>query len=248
MKIIGVIPARYASTRFPGKPLVMIDGKSMIQRVYEQASKSNLLNKVVVATDDERIFDHVKEFGGEVLMTSEQHLNGTTRCNEIVSILENLGESFDIVVNIQGDEPRINPHQIDSVAQLFLDSSTDIGTLAKKISSLDELFNSNVVKVVFDINQRALYFSRQAIPYQRGVENAHWLSETDYFKHIGIYGYKTNILKQIVVMPVGKYEQAESLEQLRWLENGLNIKVDITDFESIAIDTPEDLSKLETNP
>lgn len=248
MKIIGVIPSRYASTRFPGKPLVMIDGCSMIQKVYEQASKSSLLSKVVVATDDDRIFDHVLDFGGKVIMTDVNHINGTTRCHEVLSSLEKIGENYDIVINIQGDEPRINPQQIDNVAQLFLDPNTDIGTLAKMISSQEELFDSNVVKVVFDDYKRALYFSRQAIPFQRGVDNSDWLSKTNYYKHIGIYGYRTDILSQIVVMPVGKFEMAESLEQLRWLENGLNIKVDITDFESIAIDTPEDLLKLETNP
>lgn len=248
MKIVGVIPSRYASTRFPGKPLIDIDGKSMIQRVYEQASNASLLSKVIVATDDSRIFEHVQKFGGEVVMTSPNHLNGTTRCNEVVSILEKKDDFYDVVINIQGDEPRINPQQIDNVGKLFQDHETEIGTLAKQIHNKEELFNPNVVKVVMDENNKALYFSRQAIPYCRDADYGSWLSKMDYYKHIGIYGYRTEILKRIVAMPIGKLEATESLEQLRWLENDLIIKVDITDFESIAIDTPEDLLKLETNP
>lgn len=247
MKIIGIIPARYASTRFPGKPLVDINGKTMIQRVYEQASSSDLLSKVVVATDDDRIYNHVQDFGGNALMTDVGHTNGTTRCNEIVSILENSGESFDVVINIQGDEPMIEPEQINMVASIFNNPEAQIGTLAKKISDTKELFDQNVVKVTMSNNRKALYFSRQPIPFCRGTENDDWLNITDYYKHIGIYGYRTEILKQITNLPLGKLEMAESLEQLRWLENAINIYVDITDFESIAIDTPEDLRKLETN-
>lgn len=247
MRILGVIPSRYASTRFPGKPLIDIGGKSMIQRVYEQSSKSELISKVVVATDDSRIFDHVKSFGGNVLMTDINHTNGTTRCNEVVSILEESGDEFDVVINIQGDEPMINPVQINSVAHLFNNPKTHIGTLAKRINSIDELFDNNVVKVTMSNDNRALYFSRQAIPFFRGEDETKWLSKANYFKHVGIYGYKTDILKQITTLSVGRLEQAESLEQLRWLENGFNIFVDITDFESISIDTPEDLNKLETN-
>jgi len=246
MKILGVIPSRYASTRFPGKPLVDIGGKSMVCRVYEQVLKSSFISKVVVATDDTRIFDHVTEFGGDVVMTDINHNNGTTRCNEVVSILESKGENYDVVINIQGDEPMINPDQIDKVAKLFENKQTQIATLVKKIGDIEELLSPNVVKAVTDINKRALYFSRHAIPYNRGEEKYDWLNNADYYKHIGIYGYRTTVLNQIAVLTPGKLEMAESLEQLRWLENGYNIFVDVTEYESIAIDTPEDLSKLET--
>ncbi len=246
MKIIGIIPARFASTRFPGKPLANIDGKSMIQLVFEQATKSKLLAKTIVATDDKRIFDHVIEFGGEVLMTSHDHPNGTTRCNEVILKLKELGEEFDAVVNIQGDEPKIHPEQIDNVARLFEHSETQIGTLAKLITTSNELFDANVVKVVMAENKQALFFSRQAIPLTRGFDKDLWLENTEYYKHIGIYGYKTEILSQIANLPVGKLEEAECLEQLRWLENGISISINKTDFESISIDTPEDLLKLET--
>lgn len=247
MKAIGIIPSRFASTRFPGKPLVNIKGSSMIQRVYEQVSKSKKLSKVVVATDDERIFNHVKGFGGDVLMTDVAHLNGTARCNEIISLLEIDRLNFDVVVNIQGDEPYINPQQIDSVVNIFENSKAQIGTLIKKITSSWDLFNPNVVKVVKDNNNNALYFSRQAIPMLRGHDNSQWLDKFTYYKHVGIYGYLTDTLKKIANMTDGKLEQAEKLEQLRWLEGGMPVTVDITDYESIAIDTPEDLKKLENN-
>ena len=248
MKILGIIPSRYASTRFPGKPLAMINGKSMVLRVYEQAKKSKLLTKVVVATDDQRIYDHVVDFGGEVLMTGDYHLNGTTRCYEVIEILKNSGEHFDVVINIQGDEPMIDPANIDRVANLFKDKDTQIATLVKEITSTEDLFNNNVVKAVLANNGKAIYFSRQAIPFARSQNNDSWLDENTYFKHIGIYGYGASVLEKIVDLPVGKLEKAESLEQLRWIENNYTIKADITDFESIGIDTPEDLNKLETNP
>lgn len=247
MKSIGIIPSRYASTRFPGKPLITIKGKTMIQRVYEQAIKSRKLSTVIVATDDSRIYDHVKGFGGKVLMTDIKHTNGTARCNQVISILEAKDEYFDIVVNIQGDEPYINPEQIDNVVSIFDDDKVQIGTLAKKISGNKELFNPSVVKVVLNNRNNALYFSRQPIPMLREVDNNYWLDNFTFFKHIGLYAYKINILKSIVNMSIGKLEQAEKLEQLRWLENGIPISVNITDFESIAIDTKEDLQKLETN-
>lgn len=246
MKTIGIIPSRYASTRFPGKPLAVIKGISMIQRVYEQAKKSQKLSKVVVATDDDRIYKHVVAFGGEVLMTNISHSNGTTRCNEVISILEKDGESFDIAVNIQGDEPYINPVQIDNVVTLFEDERVQISTLAKKISSSDELFNPNVVKVVLDSENFAMYFSRQSIPMVRDVDSVNWVAKFAFLKHIGIYGYRTSVLNSISSMHPGKLEQAEKLEQLRWLENGIRVSVDITDYESIAVDTPDDLLKLET--
>lgn len=245
MKSIGIIPSRYASTRFPGKPLVEIKGKTMIQRVYEQSAKSKILSKLIVATDDERIYNHVKSFGGEVLMTDISHANGTSRCNEIISILEKKGENFDIAVNIQGDEPNINPNQIDSVVTLFKNKKVQISTLAKKISSSDELFDPNVVKVIIGNDNNALYFSRYAIPLLRGIDKVNWLNDFIFYKHIGIYSYRTSVLKAIALMPVGKLEQAEKLEQLRWIENGISISVDITDYESVAIDTVDDLLKLE---
>jgi len=246
MKSIGIIPSRYASTRFPGKPLVDIKGKTMIQRVYEQAIKSKRLSYIVVATDDDRIYNHVKSFGGNVLMTDTTHLNGTTRCNQVISLLENQGKHYDVAINIQGDEPYINPIQIDSVISIFDKGNVEISTLAKKIDSDEELFDSNVVKVVFSKYNKALYFSRHAIPMVRGVEKLNWLNNFEFYKHIGIYGYKTDVLKKIADMSTGRLEQAEKLEQLRWLENGISISINITDYESIAIDTKNDLLKLET--
>jgi len=247
MKSIGIIPSRYASTRFPGKPLIDIKGKTMIQRVYEQAVKSQKLSKVVVATDDKRIYNHVIGFGGKALMTDIEHTNGTTRCNQIISILESAGEHFETAINIQGDEPFINPIQIDSIVSLFDSNKVQIGTLAKKIVSNDELFDPNVVKVVLNNNKMAMYFSRHPIPMLRSFDNISWLNNFTFLKHIGIYGFRTDILKKIATMPIGKLEDAEKLEQLRWLENGISISVNITDIESIAIDTKEDLLKLETN-
>ena len=246
MKSIGIIPSRYASTRFPGKPLTIIKGKTMIQRVYEQVVKSKKLSTIFVATDDIRIYDHVNSFGGNVLMTDSKHTNGTTRCNQVISILENTGEHFEIAVNIQGDEPYINPEQIDSVISLFENDNVQIGTLAKKITTSDELFDSNVVKVVLNNQNNALLFSRHPIPLLRDIKNEKWLNNFEFLKHIGIYAYKTSVLKNIANMPAGKLEQAEKLEQLRWLENRISISVNITDYESIAIDTPDDLLKLET--
>ncbi len=244
MKSIGIIPSRYASTRFPGKPLIDIKGKSMIQRVYEQSAKAKKLAKLVVATDDKRIFDHVKSFGGEVVMTDINHANGTSRCNEVISLLEHK-ENYDVAVNIQGDEPYIDPEQIDSVVALFEDSNAQIGTLVKKISSSAELFDTNVVKVVIASDFKALYFSRQVIPVLRDIDKDNWIDNFVFLKHIGIYGYRTRVLKVITMMPIGRLEQAEKLEQLRWLENNIPISVDITDYESVAVDTVDDLRKLE---
>jgi 3-deoxy-manno-octulosonate cytidylyltransferase (CMP-KDO synthetase) len=218
----------------------------MIQRVYEQATKSKKLSKIVVATDDKRIFDNVTSFGGQVFMTGSHHQNGTTRCNEVISILKNKGENFDIVINVQGDEPYINPKQIDNTISLFDDDAVQIGTLAKKITSTTELHDPNVVKVILNNKNQALYFSRHAIPMLRGVDSKDWLNFFTYYKHVGIYGYKTNILKLISTMAKGKLEQAEKLEQLRWLENNISVSVNITEFESVAIDTENDLLKLET--
>jgi len=246
MNIIGIIPSRYASSRFPGKPLAMIDGKSMVQRVYEQALKANNLSKVVVATDDERIFNHVHSFGGEVVMTATSHINGTSRCLEVLKIMEQQKStsSIDAVINIQGDEPFMRPEDIDNLTTLFSDNKVDIATLAKKISQPDEINDPNTVKVVMDVNQFALYFSRQAIPFVREAQADQWQIHHNFFKHIGLYGYRTDILKKIALLPPSPLESSEKLEQLRWLENGFRIKVKTTDFESLSVDTPDDLKKI----
>ena len=241
MKITGIIPARYASSRFPGKPLVDIGGKSMIRRVYEQAKKAKSLVDVVVATDDERIERHVKDFGGNVIMTSVAHQSGTDRCYEV---LTKLSQDIDVVINIQGDEPFIFPEQIDLVASCFNNENTRIATLVKKIKTPEELFNNNIPKVVLNKNNEAVYFSRQTIPYIRGKEPAEWLFLHTFYKHIGIYAYRSSVLKELTGLQQSSLEIAEALEQLRWLENGYKIKVQITDFESVAIDTPDDLKKL----
>lgn len=241
MDIIGIIPARYASTRFPGKPLTDINGKSMIRRVYEQASKSSALKQVVVATDDERIADHVREFGGIVMMTSDRHPSGTDRCAEVVGKSEH---AFDVAINIQGDEPYIDPTQIDLLAACFEDKETQIATLVKRIKDREELFNPNSPKVLLNKNQEAIYFSRATLPYLRGVAEENWLEHHSYFKHIGIYGYRCNVLKKLTALAPSSLEKAESLEQLRWLENGYRIKTAETTAETVAIDEPKDLQKL----
>jgi 3-deoxy-manno-octulosonate cytidylyltransferase (CMP-KDO synthetase) len=241
MKILGIIPSRYNSTRFPGKPLIDINGKTMIQRVYEQVLQAGHLTDLVVATDDNRIFEHVKSFDGKVIMTSSSHESGTDRCAEVI---EKLDENYNIVINIQGDEPFIDPNQINQLCQCFDDEKTDIATLIKKIETEGELFNPNKPKVVFDKNDFALLFSRNTIPFLKEFEKKQWLNNHTYFKHIGIYGYRVSVLKKISALPISKLEQSEGLEQLRWLENGLNIKVAKTTFEAIAIDSPEDLEKL----
>lgn len=244
MNFIGIIPARYASTRFPGKPLVDIHGKSMIERVYEQASKA--LEYVVVATDDERIFRHVEGFGGKVVMTSDRHRSGTDRCAEAIRKIQPdfPNVPFDVVINIQGDEPFIQPEQLRLLKSCFEDDVA-IATLAKPISTPDELFNPNVVKVIVNRSNRALYFSRSVIPYQRNVEQPMWVSSFQYLKHIGIYAYKVATLKEITQLSPSPLEISESLEQNRWLENEYAIYVQITNMETIAIDTPEDIEKIQ---
>ncbi|MEI7723695.1 MAG: 3-deoxy-manno-octulosonate cytidylyltransferase [Bacteroidota bacterium] len=244
MKILGVIPARYASTRFPGKPLVIINGKTMIQRVYEQACRCELLTKVVVATDNEAIFNHVRLFQGNVLMTGEHHTSGTERCSEVVAKLRMNGEEYDCVINIQGDEPFIEPNQISQVASCFMNPATQIATLIKKISSREELESPNVVKVLVDKHGCAMIFSRSIIPFVRGKDQATWLSSFTFYKHVGIYGYQTSILEEIVALPVSEHERAESLEQLRWLDEGYKIQTQLTELESVAIDSPADLLKI----
>jgi len=240
MNILGIIPARYASTRFPGKPLVDISGKTMIQRVYEQAKKCSSFADVVVATDDDRIFDHVLGFDGKAVMTSTEHQSGTDRCAEVASKYP----EYDIIINIQGDEPYIDPEQITKLAACFNDPGTQIATLVKKIHSVEELHNANSPKVLINKLSEAIYFSRSPLPHIRGQEPQNWLNYYTYFKHIGIYGYRADILQQITKLPVSTLEKAESLEQLRWIENGYKIKVAETELETVAVDTPEDLNKL----
>ena len=235
--ILGIIPARYGSTRFPGKPLIDIGGKSMIQRVYEQSLKSTSLKKIIVATDDERIAEHVLNFGGEVSITSSTHQSGTDRCAEV---LHNEKGEFDIVINIQGDEPFINPAQIDLLAVCFDDIEIQIATLIKKIVLEEDIRNPNIVKAIRNFKNEAIYFSRSPIPYRRNPE-----AEINYFKHIGIYGYRSDVLREITKLPIGNLEKAESLEQLRWVENGYRIGVKETIIESLSIDTPDDLKHVE---
>lgn len=237
MSILGIIPARYASTRFPAKPLADLDGKSMIRRVYEQAKKSTSLTKVIVATDHEEIYNHVVDFGGEVCMTSAHHASGTDRCYEVLS---KESSSFDYVINIQGDEPFIDPRQIELLASL-LDGDTELATLVKRIDSVEQLFNPNLVKAVVNKNSEALYFSRSPIPYFRNMEQVEWVTHHAYYKHIGMYAYRNDILEKITRLEMSSLEKAESLEQLRWLENGYKIKVKETNIETMGIDTPEDL-------
>jgi len=239
VKTLGIIPARYASTRFPGKPLVDIGGKTMIQRVYEQTLKAGL-SKVVVATDDERIASAVKEFGGDFIMTSSNHQSGTDRCAEVAQQLP----GFEVVINIQGDEPFIDPTQISLVASCFTAENVQLATLVKEIHEDAELFNPNIPKVVLNAKQEAIYFSRQPIPFIRGAEEKDWAKKHQFYKHIGIYGYRTTTLMAITKLEPSSLELAESLEQLRWLENGFKIQTKLTQIETIAIDTPEDLQKI----
>lgn len=243
MKIIGIIPARYASTRFPGKPLVVIDGKSMIQRVYEQASRCTELDELVIATDDERIEKHVHVFGGRVMMTSPHHKSGTERCNEVIQHLRGSAR-YDVAINIQGDEPFLEPAQVSQLIGCFRLPGVTIATLVKKIVKTEELLNPNVVKVIFDRNDKAIYFSRQALPFLRGREQPQWLKSQSYYKHIGIYGYTTPVLGEITRLERSALEKAESLEQLRWIENGYSIHIRETEIENIAIDSPADLLKI----
>ena len=239
MKTIGIIPARFASSRFPGKSLAQIAGKTVIQRVYEQAQRARRLDEVIVATDDHRIQEHVEGFGGKAVMTAAHHRSGTERCAEVA---ERIGDA-DAIINIQGDEPFIDPEQIDMVAEpLARRQSVQIRTLAKRSEKEEELNNPNVVKVVFNRQQMALYFSRSTIPYLRDVPPAEWLAQAEYFKHIGLYGFRREILLELAELAPSRYERWESLEQLRWLEYGYSIFVNLTGKETIGIDTPEDLA------
>ena len=239
MKVVGIIPARYGSSRFPGKPLAMIKGKTMIQRVCEQAWKSKL-DDVVVATDDIRIADEVLTFGGKYVMTDPRHQSGTDRCCEALEILE---EQYDAVINIQGDEPFIDPQNIDILVDMISRDDTQLASLVKRIVDEEELFDSNKVKVVMDKTGNALYFSRNPIPYMRNVAREKWLQKGSFFQHLGIYAYKAETLRQIATMQPSALELAESLEQLRWLENGLSIRMAVVEAGSLAIDSPADLAK-----
>lgn len=241
MKVLGIIPARYASTRFPGKPLAMIKGKTMIQRVVEQAWKSKL-DAVVVATDDMRIADEVLGFGGQYVLTDPNHRSGTDRCREALDTLET---QYDAVVNIQGDEPFIDPRQINALVDLISEEETQIASLVKRIDDEDALFSTNTVKVVMDNEGKALYFSRNPIPFMRNVAREQWLENGVFYQHVGIYAYKTEVLRRIAALPPSKLEMAESLEQLRWLENGLPIRMAVTNLMNVSIDTPSDLDKVE---
>jgi 3-deoxy-manno-octulosonate cytidylyltransferase (CMP-KDO synthetase) len=239
MRILGVIPARYASTRFPGKALADLGGTSVIERVYRQAMKAACLSRVVIATDHEKIREHVQGFGGKIVMTRGDHPSGTDRCNEAMA---QQTESYDYVINIQGDEPFIDPRQIDLLGSL-LDGTTEIATLVKSIERQEDLQSPSVVKCVFDGSGRALLFSRSPIPHVRNVPEREWLGHHRFFKHIGMYGYRSDILKRLASLPPSALEKAESLEQLRWLENGYSIKVAETTLETVGIDTPADLEK-----
>ena len=240
MNILGIIPARYASSRFPGKPLVDIAGKSMIQRVYEQAKKCLHLHEVMVATDDACIYDHVISFGGVAVMTSPDHQSGTDRCAEVAR----QHPQYQVIINVQGDEPYIDPEQISKLAACFESPEVQIATLVKQVKDEQELHNPNTPKVVINNSSEAIYFSRSALPHIRGQEPQNWLKFYPYYKHIGIYGYNAAVLQEITKLPVSSLEKAESLEQLRWIENGYRIKVAETDLETYAIDTPADLELL----
>lgn len=237
MKLVVIIPARYGSSRFPGKPLAKILGKPMIQMVYENVMKAKGLSAVYVATDDKRIYDCVQEFGGNAIMTSSEHICGTDRLAECVELL-NLADE-DVVLNIQGDEPMINAEMINDLIRIFEDKDAYMGTLAKKITLEEELNDPSVVKMISDKKGDAIYFSRYCIPYERDAR------KTNHYKHIGVYGYKTFFLKQFSKMPKTELELSESLEQLRVIENGFKIKVSETEYDSIGVDTPEHIYMIE---
>jgi 3-deoxy-manno-octulosonate cytidylyltransferase (CMP-KDO synthetase) len=240
MKFMAIIPARYASTRFPGKPLAILGGKTVIQRVYEQVS--SVLDEVYVATDDERIFQAVEGFGGRAVMTRADHKSGTDRIEEAA---EKIGSAADVIINVQGDEPFIQPSQIETLMHLFDAPETQIGTLGKPFESLEAVDNPNSPKIVTDTRGFALYFSRSVIPFIRGVDRQDWFGRYPFLKHLGIYAYRREVLRQVTALPQSSLEQAESLEQLRWLQNGYRIRVGLTDVETVGIDTPEDLSRAE---
>lgn len=240
MKILGIIPARFNSSRFPGKPLANIHGKSMIRRVYEQAICATSLHKVIVATDDKRIFDEIESFNGSVILTENTHQSGTDRCAEVARQFP----EYDAIVNIQGDEPFIQPEQIDLLVSCFQQPDAEIATLIKRITTQEEMFNTNIPKVVINKQGKAIYFSRSTIPFIRGENEQNWAEQKLHFKHIGMYGYKADVLYQISQLPTSPLETNEQLEQLRWIENGYQIQTAVTDLETIAVDTPNDLIRV----
>lgn len=240
MKYIGIIPARYASTRFPGKPLALLGGKPVIQRVYEQVAP--LLSATYVATDDDRIYEAVTQFGGQAIMTASTHKSGTDRIEEA---MQKIGGDYDVVVNIQGDEPFVRREQIEALCACFSDPTTQIATLGKPFESIEATDNPNSPKIVTDNNGFALYFSRSIIPFVRGKEKQDWLQAYPFLKHLGLYAYRRKVLSEITRLPQSSLEIAESLEQLRWLQNGYRIRVAITEQETVGIDTPEDLERAE---
>lgn len=240
MKFIGIIPARYASTRFPGKPLALLGEKPVIQHVYEKVAA--VLEAAYVATDDERIYDVVKSFGGQVVMTRTDHKSGTDRIEEAI---EKIGGEWDVVVNVQGDEPFVAKSQLDTICHCFDDPTTQIATLGKPFESMEAVQNPNSPKIVVDNMGFAMYFSRSVIPYVRGKEKSSWLTHYPFLKHLGIYAYRKDVLRQVTQLPQSSLEIAESLEQLRWLQNGFKIKVGTTDVETVGIDTPQDLERAE---
>ena len=241
MRFIAIIPARYASSRFPGKPLIDMKGLPMIQRVYEQVKKS--VDEVWIATDDSRIYDAVQAFGGKVVMTSSEHKSGTDRIREAYS---KIGHEFDVIINVQGDEPFIQPEQINALKNCFDSNEVELATLVKpfmKEDGFEPLFNPNSPKVVVNKKNEAIYFSRSIIPYIRDVDHTKWLDNHVFYKHIGMYAYRVDVLNEITELPQSSLEKAESLEQLRWIENGYRIKVGYTEVETIGIDTPQDMEK-----
>ena len=240
MKFIGIIPARYASTRFPSKPLALLGGKPVIQHVYEKVAA--VLEAAYVATDDDRIYDVVKAFGGQVVMTRTDHKSGTDRIEEAI---EKIGGEWDVVVNVQGDEPFVSKSQLDTICHCFDDPTTQIATLGKPFESMEAVQNPNSPKIVVDNMGFAMYFSRSVIPYVRGKEKSSWLTHYPFLKHLGIYAYRKDVLRQVTQLPQSSLEIAESLEQLRWLQNGFKIKVGTTDVETVGIDTPQDLERAE---
>lgn len=240
MKFIGIIPARFASTRFPGKPLAMLGGRTVIQRVYEQATA--ILDEAYVATDDERIYQAVEQFGGRAIMTRADHKSGTDRIEEAA---EKIGTQADVIINIQGDEPFIQQSQIETLMHLFDEPTTQIGTLGKRFETIEAALNPNSPKIVTDKRGFALYFSRSIIPFIRGKEQGEWLQHFPFLKHLGLYAYRREVLREVTLLPQSPLEIAESLEQLRWLENGYRIRVGLTDVETVGIDTPEDLQRAE---
>ncbi len=241
MKVLGVIPARYQSSRFPGKPLVKIGDRSMVQRVYDRVQAASLIDEVIVATDHQEIFEHLTSSDCAVVMTSESHQSGTDRVAEVAQKYSD----FELIINIQGDEPFIHSSQINAIVEPFLrNASTQIVTLARKINEPEALFSPHVVKVLFDAQHNAIYFSRQPLPYLRDIKQAEWLQHHNFYQHIGLYGFKRKTLLEITQLPQSKLEKAESLEQLRWLEHQYPIQIAITDQASYGIDTPEDLERI----